>query len=64
MYFCLPNVINAMYIQYLGEIVPLSSQNIVGVCNHINFVILHYISSKPVTLLSPYPATVDNMVTF
>jgi hypothetical protein len=48
---CLPIVINPMYIQYLGEIVPPPSQNTVGVCNRITFVILHYISSRLVTLL-------------
>jgi len=40
-----------MYIQQLGEIVSPPSQNTVGVCNQITFVILHYISSRLVTLL-------------
>ena len=39
-YFCLPNIINPMYIQYLGEIVPPPSQNTVGVCNLITFLII------------------------
>ena len=51
MYFCLPDIINPMYIQYLGEIVPPPSQNTVGVCNQITVVILHCISSRLVTLL-------------
>jgi hypothetical protein len=50
-YFCLPIIINPMYIQYLGEIVPPPSQNTVGVCNQITVVILHYISSRLITLL-------------
>ena len=53
-----------MYIQYLEEIVPLPSQNTVGVCNQITLVIVHYISSRPVTILNPYPANVENMVNF
>jgi hypothetical protein len=32
--------------------VPLPSQNIVGVCNQITLLILYYISSRVVTLLT------------
>jgi len=49
-YFCLPNN-NPMYIQYLREMVPPSTQNIMGVCNRIILLILYYISSRLVTLL-------------
>jgi len=31
-----------MYIQYLGEIVPPSRHNAVGVCNQVTFLILYY----------------------
>jgi len=51
LYFSLPNTINTMYIQQLGEIVPPPSQNTVRVCNQITLLILHYISSRLVTLL-------------
>jgi hypothetical protein len=40
-----------MYMQYLGGIFPPLSQNTVGVCNQITFLILYYISSRLVTLL-------------
>jgi len=49
--FRLPNIINSMYIQQLGEMVPPPRQNTVGVCNQINLLILYYISSILVTLL-------------
>jgi hypothetical protein len=39
-----------MYIQLLGEIVPPSRHNTVGVCNHITFLILYYNSSRLATL--------------
>jgi len=39
-----------MYIQWLGEIVPPPSQNTLGVCNQITLLILHFISSRLVTL--------------
>ena len=50
---------NTMYIQYLGEIVPPPSQNTVGVCNQITFVILHYISCGLVTLLKVIDAPIQ-----
>jgi len=50
-YFNLPNIINPMYIQYLREVVPLSSQNIGGVCYLITLPILYYFSSRLVTCL-------------
>jgi len=40
-----------MYIQQLREMVPLSSQNTVGVCKPITLLILNYISSRLVTAL-------------
>jgi len=40
-----------MYIQQLRETVPPPSQNTVGVCNQITFLILYYISSRLLTLL-------------
>jgi hypothetical protein len=40
-----------MYIEQLGEIAPPLSQNTVAVSNQITFFILHYISSRLVTLL-------------
>jgi len=40
-----------MYIQHLGETVPPPNHNTVAVCNQITFVILHYTTSRPVTLL-------------
>jgi len=48
-----------MHIQYLGEIVPPPSQNTVGVCKQITFVIHHYISSRLVTLLKVIDAPVQ-----
>jgi len=48
-----------MYIQYLGQIVPPSSQNTVGVCNQITFVILHYVSSRLVTVLEVIDAPIQ-----
>jgi len=48
-----------MYIQYLGEIVPAPSKNTVGVYNPITFVILHYISSRLVTLLKVTDAPIQ-----
>jgi len=45
MYFCLPNIINPMYIQQLTEMIPPPSQNTVGVCNQITLLILYCISS-------------------
>jgi len=63
LYFCLPDIINTMYIQYLGEIVPPPSQNTMGVCNQITLLILYYISSKLVTLLKVFgvPIPVPNI---
>ena len=46
MYICLPNIINPMYIEQLGEMVPPPGQNIVGVYNQITPLILYYISSR------------------
>src|SRR5215470_4898626 len=43
MYFSLPNIINPVYIQQLGEMIPPPSQNTVGVCNQV---ILYYTSSR------------------
>ena len=59
MYFCLPNIIYPVYLQYLGETVPSPSQNTVGVCNQITFVILHYISSRLVPLLKVIDAPIQ-----
>ena len=50
MYFCLPNMLNPMYVQELKEMVPPPRQNTVGVCNQITFFILCFISSRLVTL--------------
>ena len=50
-YFCLPNIINPMYIQQLREMVPPPNQNNVGVNNQTTLPILYCISSKLVTLL-------------
>ena len=50
-YFSLSNIINPMYIQQLGEIVPPPNQNTVGDCNQITLLILHHVSSRLVTLL-------------
>jgi len=51
MHFCLPNIINAMYIQYLTEVILPHVQNIVRICNHITILILHLVNSKMLTLL-------------
>jgi hypothetical protein len=40
-----------MYIQYLGEIVPLPHHNAVGVCNQVTFLILYYHCSRLLPLL-------------
>ena len=48
-----------MYIQYLGGIVHPPSQNTVGACNQITFAILHYISSRLVTLLKVTDAPIQ-----
>ena len=47
-----------MYIEYLGEMVPPPSQNSVLICNQITLLILHYISSRLVTLLQVADAPV------
>jgi hypothetical protein len=39
-----------MYIQKLREMVPSPNQNTVGFCKEITLLILHYISSRLVTL--------------
>jgi len=54
MYLCLPYIINPMYIQNLREMVPPPSQNTVGVCNQITYLILYYISSSLVALLTSH----------
>ena len=59
MYVCLPNIINPMSIQWLGEIIPPPSQNTVGVCNQIPFLILYYISSSLVTLLKATDSSIQ-----
>src|SRR5215475_4389398 len=51
MYFCLPNLTNPMYIQYLGETVLPSHHNAVGVHNQVTFLILFYRSSRLIPLL-------------
>jgi hypothetical protein len=45
-YFSLPNIINPVYIQQLGEMIPPPSQNNVGVCNQVTLLILYYITSR------------------
>jgi hypothetical protein len=42
----MPNIINPVYIQQLVEMIPLPSQNTVGVCNQVALLILYYISSR------------------
>jgi hypothetical protein len=59
MYFCLPNIINILYIQKLREMVPPPSQNSVGVCNQAILLILYYISSRVVTLLRVNDAHIE-----
>ena len=59
MYFCLPNIVNPMYIQQLREMVPPSSQNTVGACNQITLLILYYVSSQLVTLLKVNDAPIQ-----
>ena len=53
-----------MHIQCRGGIVPPPSQNPVAVRNQITFVILHYISSRLVTLLkiTDAPMQVSNIL--
>ena len=58
-YFCLPNVINPMYIQQLREMIPPPTQNTVGVCNQVTLLILYYISSRLVTLLEGIDALIQ-----
>jgi len=48
-----------MYIQQMGEIIPAPSQNTVGVCKPITYVILYYISSRLVTLLKVSDAPIQ-----
>jgi len=43
-----------MYIQWLREMVPPPSQNIVGVCNQITILILQYISPVLVTFFKSF----------
>jgi len=47
---CLTSL-NAMYIQYLTEVIPSYIQNIVGVCKQITILILYYVTSTLVTFL-------------
>ena len=58
-YFCLPDIINPMYILQLREIVPPPSQNTLGVCNQITFLIQYYINSRLVTLLKVIDAPIQ-----
>jgi len=46
----MPNIINPMYIQQLREMIPPPTQNTVGICNQITFLVLYYISSRLVPL--------------
>jgi len=41
-----------MYIQQPIKMVPLPSQNTVGVCNQITLLILYYITSRLLSLLN------------
>jgi hypothetical protein len=59
LYFCLPNIINPMYIQQLREMAPPPCKNTVGVCNQITLLILSYISSRLVTLLKVNDAPIQ-----
>ena len=59
MCFCLPNISNPKYIEQLREMVPPPSQNTVGVCNQITFLILYYISSRLVTHLKVIDAPIQ-----
>jgi len=59
MYYCLTNIINPMYIQYLREMDSAPSPNTVGVCIHITLLSLYYISSRLVTLLKDIDAPVQ-----
>jgi len=54
---CLTSLIPCTF--NLGEIVPPPSQNTVGVCNQITYVILHYSSSRLVTLLKVIDAPIQ-----
>ena len=58
-YFSVPNIINPIYIQYLGEIFPSPSQNTVGACKQITILIFCYISSRLVTLLKDIDAPIQ-----
>ena len=52
------NIINYMYIQWLGEIFPPSNENTVGVSNEITLLIFYYASSRLVTLLKVIDASI------
>src|SRR5215470_9196989 len=58
MYFSLPNIINPVYIEQLGEMIPPPSQTIVGVCNQVTLLILYYISSR----LVPPLKVIDTLI--
>jgi len=45
-YFCLPNIINPMYIQYLRKMFLPGKQNIVGVCNQVTLLSIYSNSSR------------------
>ena len=51
MYFCLPKIINSMYIEKLREMISAPRQITVGVHNLTAFLILFYISFRLVALL-------------
>jgi len=53
------SLINPAHIQQMGEMVPLPSQNIVGVCNQISLLLLYYISSRLVTLFKVIDAPIQ-----
>ena len=59
LYFCLPNIINPIYIQQLREMVPPSSKNTMGVSYQITLIILYYTSSRLVTLLKVTDAPIQ-----
>jgi len=54
MYFYLINVINPMYIQWLGEMVPPSSPSTVGICKQITLLVRYYITSRLVTIFKSF----------
>ena len=58
-YFCLPNIINSIYIPQLREMVPPPNQNTVTVCNQITLLFLHYVSFRLATLLKVTDAPIQ-----